>query len=132
MRTEEDQSSSENLYRAEAPSLMVTLTVFDLPEGGEQSIRCGPAGSSSPPRGVTPRATPSIDTEQFPGLATIANRPLPMPCLTGALRVATGSESTEMTGTSLEFVAAGGATIFGATTPPETAETTVPRVAAAA
>src|SRR3984885_459359 len=65
---------------------MVTLTVLALPEGAAHAIRCGPAASSSPPSGVFPRATPSTETAQLPGLATMASRPLPMVLLVGVAR----------------------------------------------
>jgi hypothetical protein len=55
------------------------------------------------PTGVTPRGTPSTVTEHHPGLAVIESLPFPL-CVREA---ATGSESTEMTGTAFEPVAAG-------------------------
>src|SRR5580693_8309258 len=87
--------------------MIVRFTAFALPLGGTHSMRCAPALSSIPARGVTPRETPSTDTEHEPGLDTMCSRPIPLPgVLAGAVRVATGSESTEMTGTSLDAVGA--------------------------
>ena len=97
-------SSSVNAWCPLPPSVTAIVALRGLPVGGTQSMRCVPAGASKPVIGVTPRATPSIDTEHQPGVAVIESRPLPF----GA-RAATGSESIEMTGTSLEAPALGAA-----------------------
>src|ERR1039458_6789619 len=83
---------------------MLTLAVRVLPVGDTQSSRCIPAARSRLARGVTPRCTPSTDTEHHPGDAMTCSRPLP---LAGAPRPATGSESTAMTGTSADSSALG-------------------------